>query len=323
MNTKKSLREAWQGLLDGQSYIIACHMRPDGDALGSALALAHTLRQFGKDVVVVCEDVVPENYAFIPESDSIVTATQRRDFDFGVLVDSEAPKRVGSAAEAVTRAAKTACIDHHVPNGAFGDVRAVDTGAGATAIVIYEMLKANEVELDVTLATQLMAALIADTGGFRFGNTDARSFEVAAELAKLGAEPSSIYRAIFDSKPITAGKLLGRALNSMKMDESGRVIWAEITQADLAELQATDADTDSIVNHIGAIKGPQVAILFRETKPGVVRTSLRSRGGYDVDRVARVFDGGGHKAASGCTVKAPLAEAEKMVIDEVLKWMES
>ena len=142
-----------------------------------------------------------------------------------------------------------------------------------------------------------MAALIADTGGFRFGNTDARSFEVAAELTKLGAQPSTIYRAIFDSRPLKAGKLLGRALNSMRTDESGRVIWAEITQADLAELGATDADTDSIVNHIGAIKGPQVAIFFRETKPGVVRTSLRSRGGYDVDRVARIFDGGGHKAA--------------------------
>jgi len=319
----RNLREAWRGLLDGRSYVIACHMRPDGDALGSALALSHVLRRLGKEVVVVCEDSVPDNYAFIPESETIVTATERRDFDFGVLVDSEAPKRVGSAADAVTSAAKTACIDHHVPNGGFGEIRVVDTKASATAVVLYEMLTASDVDLDSVIATQLLAALIADTGGFRFGNTNARSFEVAAELTKLGAEPSTIYRAIFDSKPIRAGKLLGRALNSMKTDESGRVIWAEITQADLAELGATDADTDSIVNHIGAIKGPRVAILFRETKPGVIRTSLRSRGGYDVDRVARVFDGGGHKAASGCTVRAPLAEAEKTVIDEVLKWMES
>lgn len=323
MNTPKSLREAWRSLLDGRSYVIACHSRPDGDALGSALALAHVLRGSGKEVVVLAEDGVPENYTFIPDSETVVTATERRDFDFGVLVDSEAPKRVGSAADAVTSAKKAACIDHHVPNGGFGDVRVVDTGACATAIVLYELFTANDVVLDSVVATQLLAAVIADTGGFRFGNTNARAFEVAAELTKLGAEPSTIYRAIFDSKPLRSAKLLGRALNSLRTDDSGRVIWAEITQKDLAELGATDADTDSVVNHIGAVKGPRVAILFRETKPGVIRTSLRSRGGYDVDKVARVFDGGGHKPAAGCTVNAPLAEAEKMVVDEVLKWMES
>ena len=148
MNTKKSLREAWRRLLDGQSYVIACHVRPDGDALGSALALAHALRRFGKDVVVVSEDVVPENYAFIPESESIVTSTQRRDFDFGVLVDSEAPKRVGSAAEAVTSAAKNSMHRSSCSQRSLRGCAGVDTQASATAIVIYEMLKANEVELD-------------------------------------------------------------------------------------------------------------------------------------------------------------------------------
>ena len=298
MNTR-ILRQAWRGLL---ARPLLCDSLPHeagwrrAGERACACARVEAVRQGSCGCL---RGHVPENYAFVPESETVVTATERRDFDFGVLVDCEGPERVGSAADAVTSAAKTACIDHHVPNGGFGEIRVVDTQASATAVVLYEMLTANDVELDSVIATQLLAALIADTGGFRFGNTNARSFEVAAELTKLGAEPSTIYQAIFDSKPIRSGKLLGRALNSMKTDESGRVIWAEITQTDLAELGATDADTDSIVNHIGAIKGPRVAILFRETKPGVIRTSLRSRGGYDVDRVARVFDGGGHKAAVG------------------------
>lgn len=320
---KEILNKAWQEMLQGQTYAIACHLRPDGDVLGSALALAHVLKSNGKDVTVIAEDGVPDNYAFIPGSESVVTHIDK-DFDYGILVDSEATKRVGEAAARVLNSAKKkACIDHHVPNGEWGDVRVVDASASATAVVLYEMFSANDIPIDRDCATQLMAALVADTGGFRFGNTNARAFEIAAHLTELGAEPSTIYRMIFDSKPVRAVKLLGRALGSLQCDDKGRVVWAEITRKDLDELRATDADTDSIVHHVGAVKSAQVAILFRETKPDSVRISLRSRGGYDVDRVARVFGGGGHKAAAGCTVHAPLKEAEKKVVDEVLKWMES
>ncbi|MCX6345670.1 MAG: bifunctional oligoribonuclease/PAP phosphatase NrnA [Armatimonadetes bacterium] len=323
MMNQENLKQAWQRLLEYGSFVLACHVRPDGDTLGSALAVAHVLRKLGKDVVVICEDIVPDNYMFMPDAETILTSTDRRDFEVGMLVDSEATKRVGSAAAALESAAVNVCIDHHVPNGEYGDIRAVDPGASATAVVIYELFEANNVEIDQEAATQLMAALVADTGGFRFGNTNTRAFEIAAKLTALGADPSTIYRSIFESKPIKAALLLGRALNSLEMDDHERVIWSGITQRDLTELGSTDADTDSIVNQIGAVKGPQVAILFRETRPGSIRISLRSRGGYDVDRVARVFGGGGHKAAAGCTVHASLEEAEKMVVAEVLKWMES
>ena len=121
MKNKNLLKEAWAHLCEGQSYILACHERPDGDALGSALAVARVLRQQAKEVVVVCDDGVPDNYVFIPDSDSVVTHTDRRDFDVGILVDSEEITRVGTAADAVQCAKVTACIDHHVPDGKFGD----------------------------------------------------------------------------------------------------------------------------------------------------------------------------------------------------------
>lgn len=321
--TTREFREAWARLVAAQSFVLACHQNPDGDALGSALALAHALRALGKDVVVVAEDGLPGNYRFVPESETVVTSTDRRDFDVGMLVDSEGIKRVGSAADAVTSAKLTACIDHHLPDGGFGEVRIVDSTASATAEVVVELFSANDVDIDKTCATQLLTGLIADTGAFRFANTTDRSFEIAACLTRLGGKPSVIAREVYETKPLKAVKLLGRALSSIEADPAGDIVWATISHRDFSELDASDADTEGIVNHVCAVKGPKVAILFRETAPNSVRISLRSRDGVDVNLIARVFDGGGHAAAAGCTIKASLEEAKRQVIDEVRKWTAS
>ncbi|MEN6357779.1 MAG: bifunctional oligoribonuclease/PAP phosphatase NrnA [Armatimonadota bacterium] len=323
MMTKNTLKDAWRRLAKGKSFVLACHQRPDGDTLGSALALAHILRRMDKDVVVLAEDGVPDNYTFIPESDTILTQTDRRDFDIGVLIDSEGLKRIGTASEAVSSAKETACIDHHVPNGGFGDIRVADRTLSSTAEVMAEFFDANEVEVDQIAATQLLTGLIADTGAFRFANTTARTFEIAAHLQSLGAQPSVIAREVYESRPLRSARLLGRALTSLETDESGRVVWASITQKDLDDLGATDADTDSIVNQVAAVKGPKVAILFRETKPDSIRISLRSRDGVDVNQIAKVFDGGGHVAAAGCHYDGSLEDARKAIVAEVLRWMES
>ncbi|MHB9035357.1 MAG: DHH family phosphoesterase [Armatimonadota bacterium] len=323
MMTKNFLKKAWTRLVEEHSFVLACHQRPDGDTLGSALALAHVLRRMGKDVVVLSEDGVPDNYAFMPDSEDVQTSTERRNFDVGVLVDSEGLKRIGKAAEAVSNAKITACIDHHVPNGEFGDIRVTDRSLSSTAEVMAELFHAADVKIDKTVATQLLTGLIADTGAFRFANTTARTFEIAAHLQSLGAEPSSISREVYESRPLRSAKLLGRALTSLQTDESGQVVWARITKNDLDELGATDSDTDSIVNHVTAVKGPRVAILFRETKPNSIRISLRSRDGIDVNQIAKVFGGGGHVAAAGCHYEGSLCDAEKVVVAEVLRWMES
>lgn len=300
--------------------MLACHQRPDGDTLGSALALARVLRAMGRDVVVVCEDGVPENYLFIPDADTVVQSTSRRDFDFGVLVDSEGISRVGSAGEAVTAAKTTACIDHHLPENEFGDVRITDPDYSATAELVAELFDAAGIDIDVTVASQLLTGIIADTGAFRFANTSPRTFHVAARLTDLGADPALIAREVYDSKPLRAAKLLGRALSSLETDPGGKVVWAVIRKSDLDELQATDGDTDSIVNHVRSVRGPEVAVLFREIQPNVIRISLRSNGNVDVNQVAKQFGGGGHAAAAGCTVEAPLDEACNRVIQEVLNW---
>ena len=319
----KQLRDAWTELTRAHSFALACHQRPDGDALGSALAIARVLRRLGKDVIIVSEDGVPDNYAFIPESETIVTSTDRRDFDVGMLVDCEGVKRIGSAKDAVLSGGTTACIDHHVPDGEFGEIRIIDPEASSTAELVVELFEANEIEIDEVLATQLMAGLVADTGAFRFANATPRTFEVAARLTEAGARPSDIAREVYESRSLRSMKLLGRALASLRTDETGRIVWAAVTRQDLDDLGATDADTESIVNLVRWVKGPDVAVLFRESKPNSIRVSLRSCDGVDVDRIARVFGGGGHQAAAGCTIEAPMDEARKMVIEEVLKWTAS
>ncbi|MCL4498679.1 MAG: bifunctional oligoribonuclease/PAP phosphatase NrnA [Chloroflexi bacterium] len=318
-----SLKKAWERMVAANSFAITCHERPDGDALGSILALGHALRAVGKDVTIISSDGVPENYTFIPESDTIATTTNRRNFDFGIIVDCAAPSRTGPVAEIIESAGAKVVIDHHIPEGDFGDIRIINTDASASAQVILQLLDAGGAPIDKTAASQLLTGLIADTGGFRFANTNTQAFEDAARLVRLGAEPSRIYREVYDNRPLRAVKLLGRALDSIQMDERGFVAWATVTRNDMDELGATDTDTDSIVNHVVAVKGPKVVLLFREVKPDSIRISLRSRDGVDVNQIGRVFGGGGHAAAAGCTLDTSLKQAQEAVIAEVLKWMES
>lgn len=320
---RRKLRESWALLTRGHSFLLACHQRPDGDTLGSALALARVLRNMGKEVFVVCEDGVPINYRFIPDSETVITATDRSGFDVGVLVDCEGIKRVGSAEDALLSSRVKACIDHHIPNGEFGEIRIIDPSASATAELVFELLVANGIKVDNAVATQLMTGIVADTGAFRFPNATPNTFRIASTLVAAGARPSEIAREIYESHSLPAMHLLGRALCSLTVHESGRIVWAQVTRKDMDELGATDADTEGIVNLVRWVKGPEVAILFRETRPDSIRISLRSDNSFDVERVARVFGGGGHRAAAGCTVEASLNEARELVIKEVLKWMES
>lgn len=320
---RSDLKDAWSRLTRSESFALACHVRPDGDCLGAALALARALRALGKDAVVLSQDPVPENYLFLPGSETAVQETPRRDFAVGVLVDSDAPKRAGVSSEAVLSSPVLARIDHHLSTDSFGDIQIVDTQVSSTCELVAELFVANDIPIDSDSATLLLAGIIFDTGGFRYPNASARTFEIASHLAALGARPAAISREIFESRPLRAAKLLGRALSSMKSGDAGAIVWAEITHDDYSDLEATDADTEGIVNSVAAVKGPKVAILFREVERDAIRVSLRSREGVDVNVIAKVFEGGGHAAAAGCTVNAPLAEAEALVIGEVRRWMES
>jgi phosphoesterase RecJ-like protein len=323
MNTQ--YKKAVEVICVARRIVLAGHVNPDGDTLGCILALAHALRAIGKDVTILSADGVPDIYGWMPGTEWIQTETDRRDFDLAIVCDAGTLDRLGkSVRPAVEAAPHLVDIDHHVTEGSFGDIRILDAGAAATAELVWQLIRtlSNALSQDLAdrpIAECLMTGLITDTGSFRFLNVTPQTFELAARLQRLGALPAPIAELVFENRSLASLKLLGRALDSLQTTPDGRVAWAHVTTQDFIELMATDAETEGIVNHVRAVRGALVGILFREIPGRKVRISLRGRDGADVNKIANIFGGGGHKLAAGCSVELPLAEVEQQVIAETLR----
>ncbi|NLC56864.1 MAG: bifunctional oligoribonuclease/PAP phosphatase NrnA [Armatimonadetes bacterium] len=295
--------------------LLACHVNPDGDTMGSALALGLALQHAGKKVTLVSPDEVPLPYHFLPGSHQFQRSVPEGDYDVAAALDCDGESRMGSAAPAVRRAAQVIEIDHHTGTDRFGDIVVVDPTAAATGELVFGLLRLLALPITADVATNLYVALMTDTGSFRFANTTARCLRIAAELVDCGADPFRIADHVYETRSRAATLLLGRALASLKLSDDGQIAWGRLTAEDFQQAAATDAETEGIVNHLRAIAGVRVAILLREVN-GKVRVSLRSREPVDVAAVARVFGGGGHRVAAGCTLPLPLATAERRLLDE-------
>jgi phosphoesterase RecJ-like protein len=314
---REQIGPAVAAITDARRVLLVCHINPDGDTLGSMIALGLALEGAGKRVTMLSADGVPDLYAFLPAADRIVRTTDRNDFDLAVVLDAGDLSRVGAAQAVVDACPRVIDIDHHVTAGQFGDIRLLDATAAATGEIVYDLLVALSLPLTLPIAEALLCALLTDTGSFRFMNVTPRTMEVAGEMIRLGASPNTIAECVFENKPFAAQKLLGRALDSLRRSDDGRVVWAHVTQDDFTAFAATDADTEGVVNAIRAVRGTQVALFLREMPSGKLRVSLRSRDPVDVSRIAAVFGGGGHRLASGCTLEGPLAAAEARLVAEV------
>ncbi len=313
------LAEAAAAIHQSQTIVMACHVNPDGDALGSLLGLALALIPLGKTLVCLSEDGVPDILKFLPHADLIQQTTDHSAFDLALVVDSGDLPRVGSTVQPIIgRARQVVDIDHHVTTGAFGDIRVLDARAASTAEIVYALLLALQTPITPEIATCLFTGIITDTGSFRFQNVTPNTLQVAAALLEAGAPPAFISENVFENRTFAATRLLGHALASLKRSPDGSLVWASITAADFQETSATDQDTEGIVSYVRGVRDAEVGILFREMAGGGVRVSLRSRESINVAAVAENFGGGGHRMASGCTVYLPLAEAETAVTQAIL-----
>ncbi len=312
-------------LLAANKIVVSSHINPDGDALGSTLALCLALRTLGKEAVPLLADGVPEIYRWMPGADTVLSSTNRRDFDLAVVCDAGTLIRVGTSVLPIIEAAPTVIdIDHHVADGPFGDIRILDDTVASTAELIWPLIQnleraSGKELLCKEIAECLMCGVITDTGSFRFPNTTPSTFETAAQLQRLGARPAPITEAVFESRSEASVRLLGRALSNLQLSPDGRVGWTAISAADFEAVGATDQDSEGVVNQIRAIKTVDVALLFREIPGKKIRISLRAREGADVNRIANVFAGGGHRLASGCSVDPPLADAVSAVTAEAIR----
>ncbi len=294
--------------------VVATHVHLEGDALGSALALASLLRRLGKKVYAVTGDRVPAEYTFLPGLKGLRYRAWPKDYDLCVLVDCSDRARIGGLSRRVRRDRPLVNIDHHVGNTRFGHVNWVDPSASSACEMLYELFKAMRVPIRHSEAVQLYAGLMTDTGSFRFTCTTSRTHAAAADLLRRGVDVNAIYRKLHEEWPFGAVALLGEILRTLRRDKSGTVAWLTVSAKMLRRQPTLLSRTDDIIRFARCVTGVEVALLFKEVHPGEVRVNLRSCRGRDVNRLARRFGGGGHPMASGCTVRGPLKDVVRRVV---------
>lgn len=301
-------------LARARSVVIGTHMNPDGDAIGSALAVSHYLDHLEIPNEVLCHHPVPLNLRFLPGAERVRTTPLSTEHDLAIVVDLDSLDRLGSTQAYIGPVSRLVVIDHHVPHEAPGDLRLVDVSAPATSVIIARLFFELGVTPSAEIATCLLTGIVTDTGSFRFRNTTPESLAIAARLIECGGDINRVSEEIYHRKEKASVRLLGRLLQRMNLEVDDRICWGAISQADFAETQSLDSDTEGFVNELLSIRTVQIAALLREHRPDQVRVSLRSRGDYDVAAVAREFAGGGHRNAAGCSFDAPLSEAVERIV---------
>lgn len=308
------MNEIIELLLQRDGFVVAGHRDPDGDSLGSSLALGLALEQLGKRVTVLSADPVFDAYLRLPEAGRIeVTPLAPPDHPVAVLMECSSVERSGIEG---LEGRLVVNIDHHANNPAFGDVDWIDPSVAAVGVMVYRLLGAMPVRITPAIATHLYVAILTDTGSFRYSNTDAEAFRVSAELVEHGVDPAAVAEAMYENVPRDKLRLLAAALSSLAIDDDGRVA-SMVLRHDTLALSPGKPDTDGIVNQAKAIDGVRVAALFKEVEPQQFRVSLRSDGAVDVAALAAGFGGGGHPRAAGCQVDGGAAQAKDAILSVV------
>lgn len=305
-------------ILDAERITAVCHENPDADTLGSALALRFAAQRLGKQVEVVAADGVPPFLTGLPGAGEVLTAP-RMDPDLVVVFDGP-PSRTGDIARdhaAWLSRTRIANVDHHVSNdGAEAAVAWIDPEAAATAEMVAELVPALGVEIDADIATVLAAGIVQDTHTFAHPNATPRTLRVMADLVAAGAPLSRLHRAIYADKPFSTLALWGRMLNGIGQRCDGRIVHAAQTLVMLAETASPATATEGFVDLLASTKDGEITVLFKETAASHVRVSVRTAATADAVAITSAFGGGGHARAAGCSLDVPMAEAQRLVLDE-------
>jgi len=312
------LTEIISELRQSKTILISVHKSPDGDALGSQLALMHALEKLGKTVTVHNLDPVPEIYRYLPGSARIKTGSSvAGKYDAFVVLDSE-PSRTGLF-DGKYPADRLINIDHHITNPLLWKLVWLDPEASATGEMVYKLITGLGVTIDRDIALCLYTAIFTDTGSFRYTNTTPASMRIAAELIEAGANPWFVTENVYESYAYRRLKLLGRVLTGMERSEDGRIAWVVVTNELYRQTGATSEDTENFINFVRSVKGVEVAVLFRQTAESQYKISMRSKGRVDLSGLARSLGGGGHKNAAGSVLDGTFEEVRTRVISEVEK----
>jgi phosphoesterase RecJ-like protein len=297
---------------------IITHINPDGDAIGSTLALGLALKKLGLDVGIIKNDDFPSKYEFLPGRELMVECEAVSHFPATlVALDCGDADRLGKGRVFLEKAETVINIDHHVSNTMFGNMNFVDANAAATAEIVYQVIKLLGSKIDVKIATCLFTAIVADTGCFRYDNTTQVTHTICGELISLGVKSNYVCTRVFHERTLSQTRVLGKAIETIKMYHGGRTAVMTVTKKMMEETGTTQGDLENVIDFARDIAGVKVAVLLKEIDENTIRIGFRSKEEADVSAIARKFGGGGHKRASGCTVEMPLAEALEHVLEEI------
>jgi phosphoesterase RecJ-like protein len=298
--------------------LLTSHARPDGDAIGSVLALAEVLDQLGCKADVILVDPIPYIYRTLPNLHRIHHTASANDVDPdpntpAILLECDGIARTGLLG---LEGRTLINIDHHASGRLFGSVNWIDEHACAVAAMVYRIAIAAQVEITPSIATCLYTAIVSDTGAFTYSSTTANTFALAHDLATKGANPSQIARDLYFSNPASKIHLLGTALSHLQCE--GPIAWAWVTSEEMVRAGADAEDCEGVVNYLISIADTEAAVFLREVADtSQFRLSIRSKGKLDVSRVAEHFGGGGHRSASGCTLAGPLSVAIERILTQL------
>lgn len=303
-------------LHDNHSFLVASHESPDGDAIGSTLALANALREMGKEVVAYNRDGVPQDYRFLPGWMEVTTdIPDSTGFDVGFVLDAGELRRAGTWIRGACRTLVN--IDHHPKSENFGDFYWVDEQASATGVMVYRLLLAAGSPVSLDVATCLYTSILSDTGSFRYSNADCEAFQVAGEMVSIGVDPWEIASGLYESQDEARLRLLALALPTLSVSPCGRFASITVTIEMLGATGTTAEHTDRFINYPRSVRGVEVAIFFRETDSGCFKVGFRSKGRIDVGALARELGGGGHHNAAGARLHGTSREVHDLVFDRV------
>jgi phosphoesterase RecJ-like protein len=303
---------------DSRSILVCGHSDPDGDSLGTALAFRRYLLSLGKDVTVVRSGEIPYKYSFMPDIENIVipeSVTSR--FDLAIYLECSNPSRAGDVSALCAQDAKIINIDHHPDNSGYGDVVWQDVGASSVGEMLFEIFEHVGYRPDEKGAIQLYAAILTDTGRFRFNSTTRRTMETAGRLIEYGANPRTICDKIYYSLKPSTLKLTGLLLHDMEYYEGERICLMFLTNDKLKKSGAGKDEIEGLVDFVLYGENTQLGGLLKEKNAGLTKISLRSRGNYDVSALAHKYNGGGHVNASGCEIRLPIKDATRQLLGDL------
>ncbi|MBW2591905.1 MAG: bifunctional oligoribonuclease/PAP phosphatase NrnA [Deltaproteobacteria bacterium] len=310
-------------LLKSKHVFLASHINPDGDAVGSLIAMGLAVGALNKNVTLYNENSLPAVYRFLPSANRIVRhANAPDDYDTAVILDCGSLKRIGHIHSVISRVPVVINIDHHITNTGFGNLNLIDTSASATAEIVYRLIRRMGIMISRSMALSIYTGILTDTGSFRFANTSRAAFDICSEMMELGVDPHDVAQHVYGTYSLGRIKLLNLAIDSIEISENGKLSVMTLCQSMLDETGTHAEDIDGFIHYAKRIEDIKIAVLIRELsgkknkRPGSrCHVSLRSDGTIDVSEIAATFGGGGHFNAAGFNIDSGIVDLKKRIFE--------